>query len=164
MIQLCHASPITLANGMTKMDTSYWASHSPLDYAWDDDVLSGRRRAVCVCDGIGVDSTAMHELIARDGIVVDGIRVYRPDLITFADTGSERGYTYMYVPHRRRRLEQLGFPPLVVCRRVPPRAGYLSLYENCWENATLPSLAFKRGGKPLKSCSVEWKRKPQEAW
>ena len=40
-----------------------------------------------------------------------------------------------------------------------PRSGYDSLYGNCHQNHTLPSLAFGR-----RSCSIRWKYEPQEAF
>lgn len=102
--------------------------------------------------GLGVDSTAV--LVGlRD-------RGTRPDLILFADTGSEKQETYDYLPVIQEWLEGVGFPPVtVVTNRVkdfkhwPP---YHTLGENCLTNGTLPSLAFG-----FKSCSLKWKVAPQ---
>ncbi len=107
------------------------------------------RRAIAVCCGVGVDSVAMLVEMERRGI--------RPDLITFADTGGEKPETYLYVPILQQWLRDVGFPQLQVCRYVPKRAPYDSLFGNCMANETLPSLAFG-----WKSCSLKWKRDAQE--
>lgn len=100
---------------------------------------------------LGVDSTAM--LIGLHQ------RDQRPDLILFADTGGEKPQTYAYAPIIRQWLRDVGFPQFEVVRYEPPIAPYDSLYGNCWENETLPSLAFGR-----KSCSIKWKRVPQDRY
>jgi hypothetical protein len=107
-----------------------------------------------VAYGVGVDSTAM--LI---GMHARGIR---PDLILFADTGSEKRETYAYLPVMARWLAQVGFPPIVVVRKVVTRfknAPYDTLEGNCLSNSTLPGLAFHK-----KSCSVKWKKEPQDKY
>jgi hypothetical protein len=86
-------------------------------------------------------------------------RGVRPDLISFADTGGEKPDTYLYVPILQEWLRDVGFPPLLVVRYTPPLASYDSLYANCIDNQTLPSIAFRR-----KSCSLKWKKAPQDAW
>lgn len=100
--------------------------------------------------GMGVDSTAMLIGFAQCGI--------RPDLILFADTGCEKSETYLYAPIIRQWLRDVDFPQFEVVRYQPPIAAYDSLYANCWQNETLPSLAFGR-----KSCSIKWKRQPQDS-
>lgn len=112
-------------------------------------------RPLLVSDGMGVDSTALLELLAEAEV--------RPDAILFADTGAEKDETYEYLPVRRARLASLGFPDLTVVRYVvsdfkhwPP---YEGLDQNCLTNGTLPSLAFG-----FKSCSQKWKIKPQDRW
>jgi hypothetical protein len=101
-----------------------------------------------VAYGLGVNSTAALVGLRQRGI--------RPDLILFADTGSEKQETYDYLPTIQEWLERVGFPPVVVVRKEvkdfknwPP---YASLGENCLTNGTLPSLAFG-----FKSCSLKWK-------
>ncbi|WP_145054883.1 hypothetical protein [Lignipirellula cremea] len=84
-------------------------------------------------------------------------RGVRPDLILFADTGGEKPETYLYAPIIRQWLRDVDFPQFEVVRYTPPIAPYDSLYGNCWQNETLPSLAFGR-----KSCSIKWKREPQD--
>lgn len=106
-------------------------------------------RPIAVCCGVGVDSVAMLVCMHLLGI--------RPDLITFADTGDEKPETYLYVPILQQWLRDVGFPQLQVCRYVPKRADYRTLFWNCIINETLPSLAFG-----WKSCSLKWKRDAQE--
>ena len=131
---------------MTQITPSCKATHDPKEFAGDVN-----RAPICVCYGTGVDSTAMLVGMYQRGI--------RPDLITFADTGSEKPETYQYVPVIRQWLRDVGFPDLVVVRYTPPRANYDTLYGNCIANETLPSIAFG-----LKSCSLKWKKAPQDAW
>ena len=107
------------------------------------------RQPLVVAYGLGVDSSAMLIGLAQRGI--------RPDLILFADTGGEKPETYLYAPIMQAWLRDASFPQFEVVRYQPPVAPYDSLYGNCWENETLPSLAFGR-----KSCSLKWKREPQD--
>jgi hypothetical protein len=105
-----------------------------------------------VAYGLGVDSTAMLVGMAARGI--------RPDLILFADTGSEKPETYEYLPIMQAFLRRVGFPAARVVRYVPAwtkNGPYTTLEENCLVNRTLPSLAFGRKG-----CSLKWKREPQD--
>ena len=112
--------------------------------------------------GAGVDSTAMLVGLAARGI--------RPDLVIFADTGSEKPETYEYLETIGAWLAGVGFPALTVVRRYgaggefgpASRAsktgpGYTTIEGNCLQNATLPSLAFGR-----KSCSLKWKAEPMD--
>lgn len=110
---------------------------------------SSERAPLVVAYGMGVDSTAMLVGMHARGI--------RPDLILFADTGSEKPETYAYLPVMQAWLASVGFPLVEVVRYVPVRAPYKTLEENCLVNETLPSLAFGR-----KSCSLKWKRDPQD--
>lgn len=110
------------------------------------------REPLVVAYGMGVDSTAMLVGLRERGI--------RPDLILFADTGSEKPETYAYLPTINAWLRSVGFPEVEVVRYVPqrPRNGfYDSLHTNCLVNETLPSLAFGYG-----KCSLKWKREPQD--
>lgn len=110
------------------------------------------RSPLVVAYGAGVDSTAVLVGMAARGI--------RPDLILFADTGSEKPETYAYLPKINRWLASVGFPLVEVVRYVPKKfknGFYDSLEGNCLANKTLPSLAFGR-----KSCSLKWKRAPQD--
>jgi hypothetical protein len=104
-----------------------------------------------VAYGLGVDSTAMLIEFVRRGI--------RPDLILFADTGGEKPETYQYLSVIRPFLRRFGFPDVVVVRYRPKRAAYHTLEGQCLHTGTLPSLAY--GGK---SCSIKWKRTPQDRY
>lgn len=113
------------------------------------------RQPLVVAYGMGVDSTALLIEFRRLGI--------RPDLILFADTGSEKAVTYAYRPVIDAWLARVGFPALHVVRYEPKNfknyPPYRSLEENLLTNATLPSLAFG-----FKSCSLKWKVAPQDAF
>lgn len=105
---------------------------------------------------MGVDSTAMLVGMYERGI--------RPDLILFADTGDEKDETYAYLPIINAWLRSIGFPEVLVVRRLPTRSRksqkvYKTLRENCLANQTLPSLAFGR-----KACSSKWKKEPQNKY
>lgn len=109
-----------------------------------------------VSDGMGVDSTAMLVALKRLGL--------RPDVILHADTGDEHPETVVYREARRTWLRSVGFPDLTMVQRPPSRSGrtgksFRTLAEKCIANETLTGIAF--GGK---SCSVEWKIKPQERY
>jgi hypothetical protein len=104
-----------------------------------------------VAYGLGVNSTAMLvEFVKRE---------IRPDLILFADTGGEKPETYQYLPVVQSYLKEVQFPPVVTVRYEPKTAPYRTLEGQCLHTGTLPSLAY--GGK---SCSVKWKRQPQDAY
>lgn len=95
--------------------------------------------------GSGVDSTAVLVEFVRKGIV--------PDLILFADTGSEKPETYEHLESFSSWLVSKGFPAVTVVSRERMRRAsttYRTIEENCLQNATLPSLAFGR-----KSCSLK---------
>ena len=94
--------------------------------------------------GAGVDSTAMIiELVERGE---------PPDVVLFADTGSERPETDAFVPLFRDWMAAHGVENHVV-RYEPKRfkhwPPYRSLLENLLTNGTLPSIAFGRH-----SCSL----------
>ena len=106
---------------------------------------------IIVAYGAGVDSTAM--LIGlRD-------RNISPNLILFADTGSEKPETIAYLGVIGAWLAANAFPPITIVRRRSPRAGDTSLHEECLRKSILPSLAY--GGH---SCSLKWKVDPQWAF
>lgn len=109
------------------------------------------RDPVVVAYGAGLDSTAM--LVGlRDRRVV-------PNLILFADTGSEKPDTLAFLDVIAPWLAAHGFPPVVRLKRRSPRAGDTSLHEECLRKRVLPSLAY--GGH---SCSLKWKVDPQWAF
>lgn len=109
-----------------------------------------------VCCGVGRNSVAMLVGLKQRGI--------RPDLITFANTGSERPETLAYLHDVLNPwLERIGFPTVTeVCyqpedfKHWPP---YASLEENCLTNSTLPSIAYGSS-----ACSAKWKIRPQHLW
>jgi hypothetical protein len=106
--------------------------------------------------GAGVDSTAVLVGLWRRGV--------RPDVIVFADTGSEMPETYDYLPIIDAWLARVGFPALTIVKNRSPLAGHTSLEDNCLKNETLPSQAF-RGGKPGGgACSAKWKHEPMDRW
>jgi hypothetical protein len=103
--------------------------------------------------GMGVDSTAV--------LVGLQARGERPDLILFADTGSEKPQTYAYLDIINTWLISVGFPTVTVVKNPRPKAGDKSLGEACKRLSVLPSLAYKLGGKAAHQCSLVWKRDPQ---
>lgn len=112
-------------------------------------------RLITVAFGMGVDSMAMLIGMHHRGI--------RPDVITFAMTGSEKRATYEYVPHALKWLKAVDFPGLtVVFKRVKrfKYGPYQTLEGNCLRNRTLPSISFLF----RKGCSIKWKAEPQEAY
>lgn len=104
---------------------------------------------VVVAYGMGVDSTAL--LI---GWHAKGMP--RPDLILFADTGSEKPETYAYLDIINAWLRSVGYPEVTVIKNKSPIAGDASLHGECHRKSVLPSLAY--GGH---SCSLKWKVEPQ---
>lgn len=104
-----------------------------------------------VAYGLGVNSTALLVELAARGV--------RPDLVLFADTGGEKPETYAYLPTVQEYLAGVGLPPVVTVRYEPKTAPYRTLEGQCLHTGTLPSLAY--GGK---SCSLKWKRTPQDRY
>ncbi len=128
-----------------------------------------------VCWGAGWDSTAMLIEMERRG--------WRPDLITFADTGGEKTDTYQFIPLFTQWLRDHDMPEPIICRYQPRpetqaryRAATASfadrlglrmsddqlnrlagLFGNMIANETLPGIAFGP-----KTCSVKWKVEAQE--
>ena len=131
--------------------------------------------AVCVCLGLGWDSSAMLIEMHKRG--------QRPDLISFGDHGGERNGTYEFLPIFDQWLKDVGFPPITRCRYVSKpvtAARYrqavvdtaerlkLALSEeqidrlsgivgNCLANETMPGITFGP-----KSCSIKHKLVAQE--
>jgi hypothetical protein len=119
------------------------------------------RSPVLAAWGCGVDSTSyLIEMIEGGDRVEPGSEIV--DHVLFADTGAEKPTTYMYLELFARWLEDRGIP-LSVVRYQPQRyknfPAYRSLDENCFTNATLPSIAFG-----FSSCSQKWKIAPQNKW
>ena len=99
--------------------------------------------------GMGTDSIGMLCEMKRRGI--------RPDIVQWADTGTERLHTYRLVRVIQAWLRRNGFPPLLIVRKRCPVAGHRSFFEQLWNTKQLPSPAFHRNH----SCSVKWKLEPQ---
>ena len=107
--------------------------------------------------GAGVDSTAMLVGMWRRGL--------RPDLILFADPGSEHPETYRYLEEVMRPwLASVGFPDVVTVRKALTRGklgDYATLEEKCLTNGTGPSIMF---GFQKRECSSTWKHKPMDEY
>ena len=121
--------------------------------AWTD---GGVPRPLVVNWGAGVDSTAVLVELTRRSIT--------PDLVIFADTGSEKPETYQFVGTFDHWLTSHGMPGVTIVRRAKSKPsktgpGYTTIEGNCLQNKTLPSLAFRR-----KSCSLKWKAEPMDNW
>lgn len=101
--------------------------------------------------GAGVDSTAMACGLRERGII--------PDLVIFSDTGGEKRRTYDWVQEFPAIMRSWGFPEIVVVSYKPVRATYDNLFDNCWQNKTLPSLAFGKG-----ACSLKFKAEIMDKW
>jgi hypothetical protein len=109
---------------------------------------------IVVSYGAGTDSTALLVEAIRRGI--------RPDLIVWADTGSEHPRTYAYLPIMRAFLADHGLELVTVrwTRKIGENAGrFIPIHEDCAENHTLPSAAFGFTG-----CSSKWKRQPVDEY
>lgn len=99
--------------------------------------------------GAGVDSTAM--------LVGLHQRHEKPDLILFADTGSERPETYAYIATINAWLIARGWPTVTVVKNASPKAGYTSLEHQLNTLRVLPALAYG-----AHQCSLVWKVAPQQ--
>jgi hypothetical protein len=81
----------------------------------------------------------------------------RPDLIVFADTGSEWPHTYAHIKEVSEWCAKVGFPGITVIKGGQPQMikdG--SLGAECLRLGVLPSKAYGMGG-----CSLKWKVEPQ---
>src|SRR5215471_1633372 len=106
-----------------------------------------------ICDGLGVDSTAMLILMKKLKII--------PDLVIFADVGAEKQATYDYIPIRNEWLQENGFPLLTIvkyqCQDFKHWPPYHTLEENLLTNAVLASIAYGTN-----RCSAKWKIAAEE--
>lgn len=123
------------------------------------------KQPLCICYGMGVDSTAMLIYLARQYHASSNKNPsFRPEMITFADTGNEKEETYAYELIIQKYLKKVGFPPIVTVRYQPSEERvkhgmYFTLEQNCLANSMLPSLAYGHKG-----CSLKWKKGPQEKY
>ncbi len=91
----------------------------------------------------------------------------RPDVVIFADTGSEKPETYASNAVVDDWLTSVGFPAITVVanggREIRRRDGsivsFSSLEDECLKTSTLPSRAYGFG-----RCADHWKRRPIERW
>lgn len=100
--------------------------------------------------GGGTNSTAMLCGFKERGI--------RPDLITFADTGSEMPHTYEHVEYMNQKVKEWWNLEIVTVRKTY-QGKPESLEENCLRMKMLPSLAYGRKG-----CSQKFKIEPQDRY
>jgi hypothetical protein len=106
------------------------------------------RNPMIVSFGGGVNSTAMLIGFSHRGI--------RPDLILFANTGGELPETYAHIEQLDAWLTARQLPAITWVQKT--YAGQPTTLEaDCLRNKTLPSIAFG-----FKSCSVKYKREPQD--
>lgn len=96
--------------------------------------------------GAGTNSTAM--------LVGLYERSDRPDAILFADTGGERPETYSHLAIVSDWCLSIGFPEIKIIR-----ASGKTLEEDCLDRKALPSIAYG-----FKTCSLRWKKDPQDKW
>ena len=104
---------------------------------------------IVVSYGGGTDSTALLVEAHNRGI--------RPDLILFADTGSEMPHTYAYLPIIGEWLARVGFPPIQVVRWARQTGEIRPLHVDCQMKNELPSAAYGMAG-----CTTKWKQQPLE--
>lgn len=101
--------------------------------------------------GGGTDSTAL--------LVEAHRRSIRPDLIVWADTGSERPETYAYLPIIGKWLADRGWPAIETVRWIRQDGRFVPLHEACLAHNDLPSAAYGHAG-----CSSKWKRQPLDKY
>lgn len=113
------------------------------------------KQPLVVCCGMGVDSVAMLVGMKKLGI--------RPDLIMFADVGSERQVTYDYIPILQEWLKRTLGSELVTVRYQPKNfkhwPHYSTIEENILTNTSLAAIAY--GGH---TCSAKWKISPMNRY
>lgn len=103
---------------------------------------------IVVAYGGGTNSTALLVHLHEAGVT--------PDLILFADTGSEKPHTYKHVEAVSAWCKRVGFPEIVTVHKGGRQE---SLEESCLRQNMLPSIAYG-----YKSCSLKYKRAPQDVY
>jgi hypothetical protein len=136
------------AKDLIKISSSLEASMKPEDYPVP---YHDNQRLIVAC-GLGVDTFGMLVAMKRRGV--------RPDLIHWADTGSEHLHTLLSFNYLQAWCKTNDFPPIVIVRRLAPRAGHRGLIEQVWNLKTLPSPSYFRNH----SCSISWKLVPQRKY
>ncbi len=121
-----------------------------------------RKPIVSVNFGGGVNST---------GLLVDAYRrELRPDIIVFADTGSEMPHTYEHLDAMQRWLKWADFPAIDVVRWIRkrdsrtnpdtrPAGSFVTIEEQCL-TANPPEMPSKAYG--LSGCTNKWKQQPAD--
>lgn len=104
---------------------------------------------IYVSCGMGTNSIAILVGFYQRGI--------KPDLITFADTGSEKPHTYQMIAVLNNWLFSVGFPQVNVVQKVYKDSSLANLYDHCKDRNMLPSLAYG-----FKNCSQKFKIAPQD--
>lgn len=102
---------------------------------------------IVVSYGGGTDSTALLIEAHRRGI--------RPDLILFADTGSEMPHTYAYLPVVAEWCAGVDFPEIQVVKWIHQKNGFVPLHVRSLQRSQLPSKAYGHVG-----CTSKWKQDP----
>ena len=124
----------------------------------------GRLTVAC---GLGVDSAAILVGLAQE-YAASGDDHWKPELITFADTGGEHPETYAFLAHLNAYLKKVGFPAVTVVAWATEmqggddRGGWgtgVTLEINCLNNHQVPSISV--GGH---SCSNKFKIQPQQSY
>lgn len=101
--------------------------------------------------GLGVNTVAYLIESTKQGIIFD--------LILFADPGKENPKTYAYIPIINKWLSEHGQPQITTVYNVNKDGKFIGLYQDCLNNKMLPSIAYG-----FKSCSLKWKRAPQDKY
>lgn len=101
--------------------------------------------------GAGTNSTAMLVGMHERGIV--------PDVIIFADTGGEKPRTYEHIKAVDAWLKTIGFPAIVIVKKVDKNGDVLTLEDDCLQRKALPSIAYG-----FKTCSQKFKIAPQDKY
>jgi len=96
--------------------------------------------------GAGTNSTAMLVGLSERG--------ERPDAILFADTGGERPSTYAHIAEVSAWCAANGFPEITIVRATGK-----TLEQDCLDRNALPAIAYG-----FKTCSLRWKKDPQDKW
>ena len=90
------------------------------DRLQDLKALVAKGHKINLCNGLGVDSTAVSVLLHSEGI--------RPDVITFADTGGEKPETLAHRHILNEWYASIGWPQITVCAKVTlPSTSYEDL-------------------------------------
>ena len=94
------------------------------------------------------------------GLLVGAVeRGLRPDIIVFADTGSEMPHTYAHLGEVSGWLLERGLPHIEVTRWVRKDGRFIALHDYCLEREELPSKAYGFSG-----CTTKWKQQPVDRW